>query len=385
MRRLRLNTTIGLTIQVVSTEEGLVGLRPEWDRIFLTDPHSTVFQSWEWAFWNWSFRKAGKRLYVLAVRDSEGTLRGIAPLWVREFGLRGLVKIFEFIGTRGTDYLDFTAEPGWLEPVIENCLAHLEQEARWSVVDFQEIHESSPTLPCLRAVRSFRDEQWVITPCSTCVRIPLPASWDAYRALLGASTRKDMNYDENRLRKAFSVDFRVMESQDPKFSAAVATFQRLHQARRAQLGDVGSFQSSYDTQMNAALLKACGERGWTRLFLLSLDGIVVAGFSGFEFRNQLLGETFSINPDERWRRFSVGNVLLGLIIRWGIERSLTAVDLSRGDEPYKLRFGGIPSRNYRAVAHSSSLAVLTSKAMEGVRRGLDRSPVLKRIYAACRR
>lgn len=385
MRRPHLNTTSGLIVQVVSTEGGLVGLRPEWDQIFLMDPHSTVFQSWEWAFWNWSFRKVGKRLYVLAVRDSEGTLRGIAPLWVREFGLRGLVKIFEFIGTSGTDYLDFTAEPSWLESVIESCLAHLEQETRWSTVDFQEIHESSPTLACLRAVPGFRDEQWVINPCSTCVRIPLPASWDAYRASLGASTRKDINYDENRLRKAFRVDFRVMESQDPKFSAAVDALQQLHQARRAQLGDVGIFQSGPAAQMNAALLKACGERGWTRLFLLLLDGIVVAGFSGFEFRNQLLGENFSINPDERWRKYSVGNVLLGLIVRWGIERSLTAVDLSRGDEPYKLRFGGIPSRNYRAVAHSSSLAVLTSKAMEGVRRGLGHSPVLKRLYAACRR
>lgn len=384
MRRPHLNTTIGLTIQVVSTEEGLVGLRPEWDRIFLTDPHSTVFQSWEWAFWNWSFRKAGKRLYVLAVRDSEGTLRGIAPLWVREFGLRGLVKIFEFIGTRGTDYLDFTAEPGWLKPVIESCLAHLSQTVRWNIVDLQEIREISPTLACLRAARGCRDEQWVITPCSTCVRIPLPASWDAYRAALGPSSRKRVNYEENRLRE-LNPDFRVIEYQDPAFSAAIATVQQLHQSRRAQLGDVGIFQSGPAAQMNTALLNACGERGWTKLFLLSLDCTVVAAFSGFQFRDQLLNYTFAINPDEQWLKLSVGNVLLKRIIRWGIGCPLTAVDLSRGDEPYKLRFGGIPSRNYRAVAYSSSLAVLTSKAMEGVRRGLDRSPVLKRIYAACRR
>jgi CelD/BcsL family acetyltransferase involved in cellulose biosynthesis len=176
-----------------------------------------------------------------------------------------------------------------------------------------------------------------------------------------------------------------MESQDPEFSADVATLQGLHQARRAQLGDVGVFQSGLAAQMNAALLKACGERGWTRLFLLSLDGTVVAGFSGFEFRNQLLGETFSCSPDERWRKYSVGNVLLGLIVRWGIERSLTAIDLSRGDEHYKLRFGGIPSRNYRTVRHFSSLAALMSGAMERVRGGLGHSPLLKRIYAACRR
>jgi CelD/BcsL family acetyltransferase involved in cellulose biosynthesis len=193
-----------------------------------------------------------------------------------------------------------------------------------------------------------------------------------------------MNYDENRLRRGFRVEFRVIESQNSEFSSAVETLQHLHQARRAQLGDVGVFQTVRDAQLNTALLKACGEREWTRLFLLLLDGAVVAGFSGFEFRNQLLGETFSINPDERWRKFSVGNVLLGLIVRWGIERSLTAVDLSRGDEHYKLRFGGIPSRNYRAVAHSSSLAALMS-GMERVRRGLGHSPLLKRIYAACRR
>ncbi|GEM_PF-3091010 len=384
MKRPHLNTTIGLTIHVISTEEGLVDLRPEWDRVFLMDPHSTVFQSWEWAFWNWSFRKVGKRLYVLAVRDSEGTLRGIAPLWVREFGLRGLVKIFEFIGTRGTDYLDFTAEPGWLEPVIESCLAHLGQEARWNIVDLQEIRESSPTLACLRAVPGFRDEQWVITPCSTCVRIPLPTSWDAYRAALGPSSRKRVHYEENRLR-GLSPDFRVIECQDPEFSAAIATVQQLHQTRRAQLGDVGIFQSGPAARMNTALLNACGKRGWTKLFLLSLDGTVVAAFSGFQFRDQLLNYTFAINPDEQWLKLSVGNVLLKRIIRWGIERSLTAVDLSRGDEHYKLRFGGISSRNYRAVAHSSSSAALMSGAMEYVRRGLGHSPLLKRIYAACRR
>lgn len=177
----------------------------------------------------------------------------------------------------------------------------------------------------------------------------------------------------------------MIESRDPGFSAAIESLQQLHQARRAQLGDVGVFESASVAQMNAMLLKASGERGWTRLFLLSLDGTVVGAFSGFVFRDQLVGETFSISPDERWRTFSVGNVLLGLIIRWGIERGLTAVDLTRGNEPYKRRFGGIPASNYRTVAFASSSAVFISETIEWVRLVLHRSPWLKRLYAAFRR
>lgn len=36
----------------------------------------------------------------------------------------------------------------------------------------------------------------------------------------------------------------------------------------------------------------------------SLDGDVVAGLSGFEFRTRLFGETCSISPDERWTKLS---------------------------------------------------------------------------------
>jgi CelD/BcsL family acetyltransferase involved in cellulose biosynthesis len=144
-------SAVELSIQVVSTEEELVKLRPEWDRILHGDSHSTVFQSWEWAFWNWSFRKAGKRLYVLAVRDAMGTARGIVPFWIREVGLGRLARICEFMGTRGAEYLDFITECDWLEPTIESCVAHLEKMGQWSILDFQEIPENSPTLSCLRA------------------------------------------------------------------------------------------------------------------------------------------------------------------------------------------------------------------------------------------
>lgn len=152
--------------------------------------------------------------------------------------------------------------------------------------------------------------------------------------------------------------------------------QRLHQARRAEFGDVGSFPSARESRMNAALLQTCGDHAWTKLFTLSLDGRVVAGLSGFEFRGQLFGHTFSMSPDERWRKLRVGDVLLGMIVRWGIERGLTLLDLSRGNEPYKRRFGGIPSTNYRAVACASSWAALMGHTIERVRRGLYHSPWL---------
>lgn len=157
-----LSRTAGVTVQVVSDENELVRLRPEWQRILLADQHATVYQSWEWAFGNWSFRSVGKRLYVLAVWDSTSELRGIAPLWMREVWLGTPLRIVEFVGTGGTDYLDFAAEPGWLEPTIAACLAHLFGDGVWNVLNLREIRQSSPTAAYLRADSSFRKAQGTI-------------------------------------------------------------------------------------------------------------------------------------------------------------------------------------------------------------------------------
>ena len=85
------------------------------------------------------------------------------------------------------------------------------------------------------------------------------------------------------------------------------------------------------------LAHKANQRGKLLLCHLYLNGEKAAAYFTFLSDRKLLVYNTGWNP--RFLKASPGWVLLGKLVRWAIENGLDEVDLMRGDEDYKYRFG----------------------------------------------
>jgi len=342
-----------LQIEILQGEEQFYELRGEWTTLLSADFNSTAFQLWEFLYPHWKYRKSGRQLYLLTGRSEEGQLQVIAPFW-RQIVKKGIsLKMLEFIGTRGLDYLDFIVSSEVnKEQALKSTVSYLMSNKNdWDVISLSELRKDSKDL-----IISMLNElgiEYALSECSTCVRVALPDNWEDYKKSLGRSTRKDLNYDENRLDKAFNVDFAVRAENTQDLSEMVNELQEIHQNRWVQAGGKGAFYQGWMKSLDGDIVKGCADRGVLRYFALYVDGRPVAGLSGFSLRDIIYTHTMSVSMDEKYRKFSIGNVLLQKALKWSIENGYRIFDLSRGDEQYKFKFGGKAYSNYRLDIHKN--------------------------------
>ena len=132
----------------------------EWQRLANLSDAATVFQTWEWTRSWWDAHKGGKRFRGLVFRDN-GVTVGFAAFFrsVVAFPLRS----FSFVGTGGSDYLDFVAEVGSESAIASALLAHMQQFRRtWDWIDCQQVRPGAAAskLLAIDAVASVRVNEW---------------------------------------------------------------------------------------------------------------------------------------------------------------------------------------------------------------------------------
>lgn len=104
------------------------------------------------------------------------------------------------------------------------------------------------------------------------------------------------------------------------------------------------------------------DRGQLWMLTLDLDDTPAAAWYGFSF-----GDThyaYQMGWDTRWKRQSMGTVLMGLMIRRAIERGYRTFDFLRGEETYKTVWTASARTCYEVV-------VIRTGWRGAVLRGLD--------------
>ncbi len=124
---------------------GLADLEPEWRQLASVCATATVFQTFEWnaAWWRHFGRVPGRRLRVVAFRDGDGALVGLAPL-MTSFWYGTALRRISSLGTGTSDYLDVLAAPGWEDAVSAAFYGYLEHTRGWQIGDFQQLRNCRP-------------------------------------------------------------------------------------------------------------------------------------------------------------------------------------------------------------------------------------------------
>lgn len=320
-------------VERIATVDQFRDLRAAWNDLLTRSTADCVFLTWEWLFTWWKHFGAGRELAILVVRD--GTeLVALTPLALRRTRIAGVpLPSLEFLGDGlvGSDYLDVIAREDRRDEALRTLAAYLDDAGMR--LDLSQVGRGRANAVTIAADLSHRGWRTVETPTSVSPFIRLAGhSWVSYLATLGPRHRANLR---RRLRQAgakFEVTFDYAQSSEER-RTALQTLVRLHLARWRERGVSEAFGTPALLAFHDEVTELARQRGWLRLYVLSLDRVPVAGLYGFRY-----GRVFSFYQsgfDPAFARWSVGLMTMALAIRRALEEGAEEYDFLHGDEAYK--------------------------------------------------
>lgn len=331
-----------LTVETIEDLERLESLSGEWDRLAAAVFPRLPFTSPLWALGWWrSFRRNGllarDRLHAYALRDIDGTLVALAPMFVTSrpgFG-PALTRELQFFGADPyvTEWRGLVCLPDRAEEAIGVLAAHIEKERPADFVQWRGLPAGAEK----RALdRDFRPQANLDV---TVFYVDLPESWDAFRAALPRNVKESLRKCYNSLaREKHDFTLRVISSPD-EAPGALDEFFRLH-AMRADAQDTILHPDVFGDAARRGFLRAYCEamarQDGLRIFQLVISGQVVATRIGFLLGDELY--MYFSGYDLGWSRFSVMTTTVAEAIKWAIGQKVRVFNLSTGNDVSKTRW-----------------------------------------------
>jgi CelD/BcsL family acetyltransferase involved in cellulose biosynthesis len=326
-----------LKTELVETTEELASLREAWNALQDEAARTSVFATWEWQYHWWRAYGRGQRLCVVLVRDEDGALLGILPLYVQTLHpFRGLsTRVLRFVGTGGDtdpDDLGPVLGKGREEEVARALAARVIALWGWDGLLLTDMHPEEPLAAALVAAAPQAGVRVSRGLSARIAYLELPASWDLYLQSLSRERRWRVRNSRKKLEAQVAARFFVWENAET-LDQAVDRLVELHHARWSAAGQRHSFSSPEYVACHRGVMRACLERGWLRLYCLEADGRVIAMYYFYRFRNQVFLMQGGFDPG--YSRLSPGRVLLGHALEHAIGEGNAALDFLRGEHQYK--------------------------------------------------
>ena len=330
--------------QVYTDTASFATLRQEWNPLLHDSISDTIFLTWEWQSTWWEHLGEGQ-LYLLTMRNDEGWLVGIAPLYLTtsDDGLKSL----SIVGCRDvSDYLDLIAASGQEEKVYSALLDWLEsnEAPAWDQVDLCNIPATSPTHSLLAEMAAARGYQVQTEVEDVCPIIPLPSTWDEYLNSLDGKQRHELRRKIRRAERSCQINWYIVNEQQ-NLAAEMDAFIELHEKSAV---DKDEFMDAQMKGFFHAAAQVLQKAGWLQLALIEVNGEKAASMLNFDYQDSILVYNSWYDP-QKYAWLSPGIVLLAYCIQRAIESGRAKFDFLRGDEEYKLRFGGQPTEVYRLL------------------------------------
>ena len=271
----------------------------------------------------------------LIIARQDGQLLGVAPLFYSEKAEDP--PALRFIGQiEVSDYLDFLCPHSELQPFIVGMLDFIKTEPGMlsRSLDLANFQDDSPSLPILRELCEQKGVPYTSEVLQPSPYIPMKADWEDYLASISKKQRHEIR---RKLRNADShheTDWYIVNAEHD-------LQEEMHAFINMMRNDPGKV-AFLTPEMEVFLAQTAGralELGQLHLSFLTFDGQKAAAYLSFLAGNKLW--VYNSAWDPTFSCCSPGWVLLAKVITWAIEQGLSEVDMMRGDEVYKYRFGGI--------------------------------------------
>jgi CelD/BcsL family acetyltransferase involved in cellulose biosynthesis len=342
--------------------EDLESRRELWTE--LASRSSNVFASWEWAAAWWRHFGARGRPAFVECR-SQGDPFAILPLYV---DARGPLRLLRLLGHGPGDVLGPVCDPA--DAAAAGRALRQALEAGLGAPWHWFLAERLPSGPPADAIGGR------VLQREACPELEIGGrSWEEFLASSSRNLREKLRRNTRKLEQEHTVDFRLCEDAE-RLDADIDTLVRLH---RSRWGEGSSFDRDRVLAFHRDFAGLALERGWLRLWTMTVDGEDAAAWYGFRFDG--VEAFYQSGRDPRLDRFSVGFLMLMRTIRAAFDDGLERYSFLRGDEPYKDR---LASRDDGLETQALGRGPLTSAGLALGARAM-RSPRLRGLAARAMR
>jgi hypothetical protein len=346
----------------------------EWERLLKSAASDVVFMTWQWQSLWWehfgapahSSQSQGRedcKLHLLAVRDEEGALVGIAPLFIaaeplpplkeyrrgelRPGGEGSPVRTVRIVGGIDiADYLDIIAPTERMAEVLGVALGYLlERREEWDVIDLHSLPQFSPSRDLLSKLAQERGLEAQIFPEDVSPVLELPGDWETYLMSLRKKDRHELRRKVRKLEGRDDVRWRLVPSNDAEaMTQGMRTFLDLH---RMSGVDKAHFMDDHMAHFFLTMASELADTGWLDLAILEVDKQPASAYLSFRYGDRLY--LYNSGYSQQFAAYSAGVALLAYRIHKAILQGFRCFDFLRGDEPYKYDFGAKDTYVYRAM------------------------------------
>jgi CelD/BcsL family acetyltransferase involved in cellulose biosynthesis len=294
-----------------------------WEGLAAAGHTDTVFQTWHWQKAWWETFSRGRLLLTVAARG--GRPVALAPL----FADGGMAF---FIGSGGSDYLDFvgdTSDPAVLDALLVTVR---EQVPGFLGFRFYLVPDESPTGVRLREAAC---RLGLVCHEEGDLSAPVLDLNDPPGAGLAAAAKKSLVRHERNLQRDGELSVRSLRRGEEILPHLEEFFQQ-HVARWAVTPHPSPFHDPRQRAFYRRLCEVAGAAGWLRFTRVDWDGKPAAFHFGFCRGGSYLWykPSFAVELARR----SPGEVLLRRLLLAAVAEGADAFDFGLGDEAFKHRF-----------------------------------------------
>ncbi len=290
---------------------------------------------------------------IACVRDVPS---GVALMIVPLIYVRGKHTYFRMLGdTGGCEIADALFKPGLSSEIIENCVRFFLDHIKVPLV-LNRLPEESLLRKTLPPDRILSDASVMY------VNIPVPDTWEEYIPSLSTNARQNVRKAYRRMEKD-NINYSLSlysPAEKPLPKSVWRKMMKIYCGRRVAKYRKGVFSNEtkggpivqslkylYYITIKCLWFRAKHDAFSLRkepntIHIVLWEGDQIMAFmSGFVTKDGKRYTVPRIAINERYQFYSPGCILLAETIRRFIDSPLHNLDLSRGDESYKFKMGGI--------------------------------------------
>lgn len=327
-----------MAVELRTDDAALAALASEWADLHRRSRTATLYNTPGWAQVWWRHFGDSGRLRLFVIREQNGTLVGLAPMYLSMD--EGGAPVLRYLGgVDVSDYLDALAADGYEEEVVSSLLAAW-ADGRCSgacQIDLRAVPHASPLREAFSRLAPAAGFKFQVERDEVCPVITLPDTWEGYLAQLDGKQRRELRRKVRKAGHDVLVSWYQVRNGPPSgLDEAMETFFDLH-ARSDPTK--AAFMTPRMRAFFRDVAHLAAREGWLALSVLLVNGQPAATYFTFDYENQILlynsGHDPTLVPE-----MSPGWVLLAYGIEHAINLGRQRFDFLRGEEDYKFRFGG---------------------------------------------